>query len=120
MSGRPAASTLTAAGLRGFGSRTFHSLRVYPDFRVLWLGNVGTMLGQWVQFTAQGYLVFNITGSPFQVGAVGFVTGLSSLITSPFAGLITDRVSRRTVLIWVTAASAVIAVVLAALVFRWE
>jgi len=116
MSVRPAASTLTGVGLRGLGARTFHSLRRYPDFRVLWIGNVGTMLGQWVQFAAQGYLVFHLTGSPFQVGAVGFVSGFSSLVTSPFAGLVTDRVSRRAVLMWVTGASATIAVTLAVLV----
>ena len=116
MSDRSAASTLTGRGLRGLGARTFHSLRRYPDFRALWLGNVGTMLGQWVQFAAQGYLVYHLTGSPFQVGAVGFVSGISSLVVSPFAGLITDRVSRRTVLLWITGVSAAIAVALALLV----
>lgn len=109
-------TSLLAAGVRGFGSRTFYSLRKYPDFRVLWAGNVGTMLGQWVQFAAQGYLVFHLTHSPFQVGAVGFTAGLSSVAASPFAGLITDRVSRRSVLVVVTLASAIIAVLLAGLI----
>ena len=96
-SGAPAAST----GLRGYGARTFYSLRI-PDFRVLWIGNVGTMLGQWVQFAAQGYLVFHLTGSPFQVGAVGFVRGISAVIVSPFAGTIADRFSRRSTLMVMT------------------
>jgi MFS family permease len=108
-------STVQATGLRGLGSRTFYSLRKYPDFRVLWAGNVGTMLGQWVQFAAQGYLVYQLSGSPFQVGVVGFITGISSVVTSPFAGLITDRVSRRDLLMWITVLSAAIATVLAVL-----
>ncbi len=101
-----------AARLRGFGSRTFSSLGKYPDFRVLWFGNVGTMLGQWVQFAAQGYLVFDLTRSPFQVGAVGFVRGMSSVVISPFAGIVTDRFSRRSVLVVMTALSAAVSVLI--------
>jgi MFS family permease len=102
-------------GVRGYGQRTFSSLRI-PDFRVLWIGNVGTMLGQWVQFAAQGYLVFHLTGSPFQVGAVGFVRGVSSVTVSPFAGTITDRFSRRSVLMVMTAISATAATFVAILI----
>ena len=102
-------------GIRGYGQRTFSSLRI-PDFRVLWIGNVGTMLGQWVQFAAQGYLVFHLTGSPFQVGAVGFVRGISSVTVSPFAGTITDRFSRRSVLMVMTAISATAATLVATLI----
>ncbi len=102
-------------GVRGYGARTFSSLRI-PDFRVLWIGNVGTMLGQWIQFAAQGYLVFHLTGSPLQVGAVGFVRGTTAVVISPFAGTVTDRFSRRSVLMVMTAISACAAVLLAALI----
>jgi MFS family permease len=102
-------------GIRGYGDRTFSSLRI-ADFRRLWIGNVGTMLGQWIQFAAQGYLVFHLTGSPFQVGAVGFVRGVTSVAVSPFAGAVTDRFSRRSVLMTMTALSAVVATALAILI----
>jgi MFS family permease len=117
MPGQPqsAAVPATTAGLRGYGSRTFSSLRI-RDFRVLWIGNVGTMLGQWIQFAAQGYFVFQLTGSPFQVGAVSFTRGVSAVIVSPFAGLITDRFSRKSVLMTFTALSAAVAAALALLV----
>jgi MFS family permease len=105
------------AGLRRLGARTFSSLGKYPDFRVLWAGNVGTMLGQWVQFTAQGFLVYQLSGSGLQVGIVGFITGVAAIVTAPFAGLVTDRYSRRSVLMAITALSAVIATVLAILIF---
>lgn len=110
-----AAATQLAAGLRGYGSRTFSSLRI-RDFRVLWIGNVGTMLGQWIQFAAQGYFVFQLTGSPFQVGAVSFTRGVSAVVVSPFAGLVTDRFSRKSVLMTFTALSAAVAAALAMLV----
>lgn len=115
MSSQPPAATTNDRGVCGYGARTFSSLRI-PDFRVLWLGNVGTMLGQWVQFAAQSYLVFQLTNSAFQVGAVGFVRGISSVGFAPFAGIITDRFGRRSVLMAMTALGAVIATFLAALI----
>lgn len=115
MTAQPPAASLPQRGLRGYGSRTFSSLRI-PDFRRLWLGNVGTMLGAWIQFAAQGYLVFQLTDSPFQVGAVSFARGIASVVFAPFAGLITDRFSRRSVLMVMTTASAVVAILLAVLI----
>lgn len=105
-----------AGGLRGYSARTFSSFRI-ADFRVLWLGTVAAMLGQWLQFAAQGYLVFHLTRSPFQVGAVSFMRGASSIVVSPFAGAITDRFSRRSVLMAMTGLSAAVAVLLALLIF---
>lgn len=117
MSAQPEATTMPArGGIRGYGARTIYSLRI-PDFRVLWLGNVGTALGQWVQFAAQGFLVYHLTGSGFQVGAVGFVRGISAVVVSPFGGSITDRFSRRSVLMTMTAFSAIAASIVAVLVF---
>jgi MFS family permease len=111
-----AAEALSARGLRGLGSRTFYTLGKYPDFRMLWVGNVGTMLAQWVQFVAQGWLILELTGSPFQLGAIAFVRGATTLTISPFAGAITDRFSRKSVLVVMTAVSSVIGVTLALLV----
>ena len=111
-----AAEAIAARGLRGFANRTFYTLGRYPDFRVLWLGNVGTMLAQWVQFVAQGWLIFQLTGSSFQIGAIAFVRGATTLTVSPFAGAITDRFSRKSVLVVMTAVSSVTGTLLAALV----
>jgi MFS family permease len=115
MSAQPPAASLPPRGVRGYGARTFSSLSI-PDFRRLWFGNVGTMLGQWIQFAAQGYLVFQLTDSPFQVGAVSFARGIASVVFAPFAGLITDRFSRRSVLMTMTTLSAIVAILLAALI----
>lgn len=115
MSAPTAAAPAPERGLRGYGARTFSSLSI-RDFRWLWFGNIGTMLGAWIQFAAQGYLVLQISGSPFQVGAVTFARGITSIVFAPFAGLITDRFSRRSVLMWMTGLAAVVAVTLAALI----
>jgi len=44
------------------------------------------MLGQWVQFATQGYLVFHITGSSTQVGVVSFIRGVSAVAVSRSPG----------------------------------
>ena len=111
-----AGAAVPSGGVRGVGSRTFYSLGKYPDFRVLWFGNVGTMLAQWVQFVAQGWLIFQLTHSPFQIGAISFVRGATTRTVSPFAGAITDRFSRKSVLVVMTGVSSIVAVTLAVLV----
>jgi MFS family permease len=111
-----AAEELAHGGLRGFRQRTLYTLGKYPDFRVLWLGNVGTMLGQWVQFVAQGWLIFALTGSSFQLGAIALMRGAMYVIVAPFAGAITDRFSRKSVLVVMTAVSSLSGTVLAVLV----
>src|SRR5438105_15825024 len=74
------------------------------------------MLGQWVQFVAQGWLIFQLTHSPFQIGAISFVRGSTTLTVSPFAGAISDRFSRKSVLVVMTGVSSIVAVTLAVLV----
>ena len=74
------------------------------------------MLGQWVQFVAQGWLIFQLTGSSFQIGAIAFMRGATTVVVSPFAGAVTDRFSRKSVLVLMTAVSSVSGTVLAVLV----
>ena len=51
---------------------TFASLRI-RDYRLLWWGMIVSNIGTWMQMVAQGYLVYQLTGSPFMLGLVGFV-----------------------------------------------
>src|SRR5262249_38795371 len=57
-----------------------------------------------------------ITGSPAQMGGITFLRGMMVLLASLPAGVISDRFSRRTVLIWTTGLNAAQAVALALLV----
>ena len=41
----------------------FTALR-FRDFRLLWVGLLVSNLGSWMQFTAMGYLVAQLAGSP--------------------------------------------------------
>ena len=94
----------------------FVSLR-QRDFRFLWFGTVFVGFGQWGQQIALNWLVFVLTGSAVQLGAVSFVGGILSLVITPYAGVLADRYSRRMIMLLATIVGAVQAAVLAVLVF---
>jgi MFS family permease len=51
-----------------------------------------------MQAIAQSWLVYRTTSSPFLLGLVGFAGQIPVLLVSPFAGVIADRLDRRSVL----------------------
>lgn len=84
----------------------------HRDYRLLWLGTLGTQGGQWVLQIALGWLMLSLTDSEFYVGLVGFAGGLPILLFSIPTGLLIDRSDRRRILIWCQAALAALGVTL--------
>jgi MFS family permease len=76
-----------------------------------------SLMGTWMQATAQGYLVYELTQSPVYLGYVGFAAGLPSWIFMLYGGLVADRMSRRNLLIITQTAMMVLALILAGLTF---
>ena len=68
-------------------SQTFASLK-YPNFRLWFSGQVVSLIGTWMQATAQGYLVYELTQSPIMLGVVGFANGIPVWLFSLYAGII--------------------------------
>ena len=103
---------------RSFAGRVAHSYSVLRlrNFRFLFLSNICVNLAQWFQLIGLGWLVLQLTGSAAQMGGITATQGVSLLITSPFAGVLSDRLPRRTLLMATTAINAVQAVALATLV----
>jgi MFS family permease len=66
-----------------------------PNFRTYWLGQVVSLVGTWMQRTAQQWLVYRLTGSPLDLGLVASVSFAPFLLFAPLAGLLVDRVDRR-------------------------
>jgi MFS family permease len=95
---------------------TFSALR-HPNYRLWFIGQLVSLVGTWMQNTAQGYLVYELTRSPAYLGYVGFVSGLPSWIFTLYGGVIADRISRRTVLIITQSTMMALAFILAGLVF---
>lgn len=85
------------------------------DYKLLWWGMVISNVGTWMQMVAQGYLVYQMTHSPFALGLVGFVRAIPVFIFSLFAGVIADRVDRRKLLIVTQSLAGILAFALAVL-----
>ncbi|MCJ7811647.1 MAG: MFS transporter [Dehalococcoidia bacterium] len=75
-------------------AQAFSSLSVV-NFRFLLGGTVGSSFAMWMEQIGQGWLVAQLTNSPFQLGLVQFIRGVSVLFVSPFAGAVSERVDRR-------------------------
>ena len=95
---------------------TFAALKHY-NYRLWFGGQVVSLVGTWMQSTAQGYLIYQITGSPFYLGLVGFVGGAPSLLFTLFGGVIADRLPRRKLLVITQTSMMILAFILAALTF---
>jgi len=86
------------------------------DFRLFWYGTVSVGFSQWGQQIGLNWLVFVLTGSAVQLGAVSFVGGVLALVLTPYAGFLADKYSRRELMVWSTAAGTVQCVMIAVLV----
>lgn len=97
-------------------SQTFSSLQ-HPNFRLWFGGQIVSLIGTWMQATAQGYLVYELTASPMMLGIVGFANGIPVWLFSLFAGTVADHISRRKMLLITQGSMMVLAFILAALTF---
>lgn len=68
-----------------------------------------------MQTVAQSWLVYRMTGSGFQLGAVGFASQIPVFLFAPLGGIVADRTNRQHVVIATQTASMVLAFILAAL-----
>lgn len=62
-----------------------------PNYRRYFLGQVVSLLGNWMTTTAALWLVFKLSGDPWHVGLVGFANQIPVLVLAPFAGVLVDR-----------------------------
>ncbi len=72
-------------------------------------------VGSFMQATAQGWLVLEITNSPGLLGIAGAVAGLPTLFLAVFAGVLADRVDRRRLMVVTIGSAAVFALIMAIL-----
>ena len=94
---------------------TFDSLHV-RDYRLLWLGQIGSTMGQWMDQVTRGWLIYQMTGSAVQLGLATAMRGFPLLIFGVIAGVVADRSGRKRLLVIAQFTNAIINVVLATLV----
>ena len=96
--------------------RTFAPLN-HPNYRLWFIGQLVSLVGTWMQSTAQGYLIYDLTHSAAYLGYVGFASGVPTVLLTLYGGVVADRVPRRTLLIITQIYMMLLAVALATLVF---
>lgn len=109
-------STLAAPNVRHHVARTFAALNYY-NYRLWFAGQLVSLVGSWMQTTAQGFLVFQLTNSPAYLGIVAFAAGVPSWLFMLWGGVVADRLPRRTLLVITQTAMMLLAFALAALTF---
>src|SRR2546426_7180693 len=67
----------------------------HRNFRLFFFGQAVSLSGTWMQTVAQGWLVLQLTDSPFYVGLVSSVGSLGVLLLTLYAGVVADRVDKR-------------------------
>jgi len=77
----------------------FSFLGQYPQFRHFWFGQVVSQLGDRVHTLAVIWLVYDWTRSGTALGMVLIAATLPSVLAAPFAGFVSDRFARKTILI---------------------
>src|SRR5688572_13587696 len=70
----------------------------YPEFRTMWFAHLSAQAAGWALIVARAWLVFDLTHSSLIVGLVTFAAMAPMLIMPPIAGVLADRMDRRTLL----------------------
>jgi MFS family permease len=89
----------------------------YPNYRLWFIGQIVSLVGTWMQSTAQGYLVYDLTKSDAFLGYVSFANGLPILLFTLYGGVIADRIPRRRMIVITQTTMMVLAFILAVLTF---
>ena len=69
------------------------------DFVLLWQGTAVSTIGNVLYSIAIGIWVYNATGSTALMGVMSSFTYLIAFLLGPFAGVLTDRLNRRNILV---------------------
>ena len=95
---------------------TFAALK-HRNYRLWFIGQITSLFGSWMQMTAQGFFIFELTHSPAFLGYVGFANGIPTWLFMIYGGVIADRFSRRKIMIFTQIIMMLLAFILAALTF---
>ena len=88
-----------------------------PRFRLLWSSSAVNFVGLISYFTVHGWLALAVTDSEFWVGATYGMNGLSLILFSAGAGVLVDRLNRKTLILVALVCQASTAAAIAALIF---
>jgi MFS family permease len=96
------------------GRITFAALSV-PNYRRYVSGQAVSLIGTWMQMTAQSWLVWTLTHSSTALGIVIAAQTLPVLLLGPYGGVVADRIDKRRLMIILQSVMGVQALVLGVL-----
>ncbi|MCU1488697.1 MAG: major facilitator superfamily 1 [Acidimicrobiaceae bacterium] len=110
--------------LRLLRRNTFSSLTV-PNYRLYFGGQSISLVGTWMQMTAQAWLVLTLTHSSTDLGLTVALQSLPVLLLGPYGGVVADRIDKRRLMVILQSAMGVQALTLGLLtvlgvVHFWE
>ncbi|HXZ83474.1 MAG TPA: MFS transporter [Acidimicrobiales bacterium] len=85
--------------LRRIRKKTFSALQVH-NYRLYFAGQSISLIGTWMQITAQAWLVLRLTHSSTDLGIVVALQALPVLLLAPYGGVIADRVNKRRLMVF--------------------
>ncbi|MBV9534373.1 MAG: MFS transporter, partial [Solirubrobacterales bacterium] len=96
------------------GRLTFAALSV-RNYRRYFAGQSISLIGTWMQMTAQAWLVLSLTHSSTKLGLVVALQTLPVLLLSPYGGVIADRMDKRRLMVMLQSAMGIQALALGVL-----
>ena len=112
MTGRPRRVATGGISFR----RTFSALK-HRNFRLFFSGQLISFTGTWMTTTAQGWLVYQLTGSKALLGLVAAASSAPMLFFATWGGWVADRYPKRTVIVVTQTCQMLMSLTMAALVF---
>lgn len=91
------------------------SALAFRDFRLYWLGYVIEVIGSQMLWVTQGWLLYEISGSPLALGAAGIARAAPATILTFFGGAVADKVDQRRLLIRIQVLQMALLLLLAAI-----
>lgn len=101
-----------AAPLRAGAFASLH----HRDFRLFYIGQLLSLVGTWMQSTAQGWLVLDLTNDELKLGIVTAVSTVPTLLFALYAGALADRSDKRRIIVRANAVALVLAAALGVLI----
>ena len=95
-------------------SNRFRALR-HRNFQLFFGGQLVSLIGTWMQSTAQLWLIYRLTNSAALLGIFGFASQIPVLFLASLGGYVGDRYNRHRGVIWTQTAAMILAFLLAAL-----
>lgn len=77
---------------------SFRALR-HREYRLIFTGQLVSMVGTWMQTVAQGWLVYRLSGNPALLGLVSFAALAPAFLLGNLGGALADRVDPRRIVL---------------------